>query len=178
MNLYISGSNRKQNCYKVLKDLISEEDKLISLSEMDIKFCLGCNECGNKLDEFCVIEDGMSEIYSLMLKADKIILGVPIYFNQVSGMFKNIIDRLNPFCTHNSLESKKIYLITLGCQPEKDNKDVVKNINGYFNELAEILGFEFTYLRNFTTEKDDDIEANYDGEYNTIIAELKQNIDK
>lgn len=29
MNLYINGSNRKKNCYKVLNDLKNNKDKLI-----------------------------------------------------------------------------------------------------------------------------------------------------
>lgn len=33
MDLYISGSNRKENCYKIANDLKSENDKFISLAE-------------------------------------------------------------------------------------------------------------------------------------------------
>lgn len=47
-----NGSNREQNCYKILKDIKKENDKLISLSHKDIKYCLGCNSCVKKLISF------------------------------------------------------------------------------------------------------------------------------
>ena len=33
MNLYINGSNREHNCYKILTDLKEEEDILFSLAD-------------------------------------------------------------------------------------------------------------------------------------------------
>lgn len=30
MSLYINGSNREKNCYTILKDIMKENDKLIS----------------------------------------------------------------------------------------------------------------------------------------------------
>lgn len=71
MNLYVNGSNRKKNCYNVLKDLKNNNDKLISLGEKSIKYCKGCSSCANKLKSYCVIEDDMKEIYEDMIKADK-----------------------------------------------------------------------------------------------------------
>lgn len=41
MNLFINGSNREKNNYNILKDIIKEDDELISLAKKDIKFCLG-----------------------------------------------------------------------------------------------------------------------------------------
>ncbi len=51
MILYISGSNRKKNCYKILEDLKCENDKLIALADKNIQYCLGCNTCVNNLEE-------------------------------------------------------------------------------------------------------------------------------
>ena len=40
MDLYISGSNRKKNCYRILNDLKEKNDKLISLENISINYCL------------------------------------------------------------------------------------------------------------------------------------------
>ena len=61
MNILINGSNRKKNCYHILKDIITEQDELISLSNKDIKYCLGCDNCSNKLDKYCILNDYMSD---------------------------------------------------------------------------------------------------------------------
>lgn len=88
MNLYISGSNRKQNCYKVLTDLKSEEDKLISLADKSINYCLGCSACMDELEGYCIIEDDMQEIYEGILKSDKIIIATPVYMNHITDFKK------------------------------------------------------------------------------------------
>ena len=65
MKLYICGSNRNKNCYKVLNDLKlldNKNDKLITLSRKNIKYCLGCSECIKNLDKYCVQKDDMQEI--------------------------------------------------------------------------------------------------------------------
>ena len=55
MNLFINGSNREKNNYNILKDIMISDDELISLSKKDIKYCLGCSACINKLDNYCVL---------------------------------------------------------------------------------------------------------------------------
>ena len=45
MYLYISASNRKHNSYNLLSKLISENDIFLSLADLDIKYCIGCNVC-------------------------------------------------------------------------------------------------------------------------------------
>ena len=92
--LYINGSNRKGNCSKILNDLKNKDDKLIELSDKSINYCLGCNACMNELKEYCVIDDDMQEIYEEILKVDKIVIASPIYMNHITGLLKNVIDRL------------------------------------------------------------------------------------
>lgn len=175
MNIYISGSNRKQNCYHILEDIKGEEDKLISLADKHIEYCLGCNCCINNLKKYCKIEDDMQEIYEDMLKADNIIIATPIYMNHIPGILKNVIDRLNPFCCHELLKGKKIYLITVGQLSEEENKEVAEGIEKYFQELSEFFYFDFVYLKNLSSgdiKQIDDIKRNYSN-YGEIVKEIK-----
>lgn len=179
MNLYINGSNRNKNCYKILNDLKEDDDKLISLSEKNIKYCLGCSSCINELENFCVINDDMQELYINMIKADKIIIASPIYMNHITGILKNVIDRLNPFSNHGNLKDKKIYLITIGQIDEEENREVADAIKEYFEGISEFMEFEFYFVRNLTSgdvESIDDVEKSYEN-YKEIIKEMKDTIE-
>jgi multimeric flavodoxin WrbA len=67
--------------------------RLIRLNERQI---MPCQACGRSPEpEFCYFNDGMTELYNLMDKADAIILGSPIYFDSVSAQTKLFIDRSN-----------------------------------------------------------------------------------
>ena len=183
MTLYISGSNRKKNCYKILEDLKGENDKLIALADKNIQYCLGCNTCVNNLEEYCVIDDDMREIYYEMKKADKIVIATPIYMNHISGILKNVIDRLNPCSSQDELvKGKKVYNITVGQMDEEENEEIADNIKTYFESLAEedFMDFNVVFLRNLSSgdlETIDDVTKNYDN-YNQIIKELKQKIEE
>lgn len=178
MNLYINGSNRKKNCYKVLSDIKNDNDKLISLSDTNIEFCKGCSSCMNELENFCIINDDMKEIYKSMLEAEKIIIASPIYMNHITGILKNVIDRLNPFSCHGNLSGKKIYLITIGQMPEDENDEIATVIKEYFESISEFMEFEFIYVKNLTSgdiETMDDVTKANDN-YEEIIKQIKEKI--
>lgn len=177
MNLYISGSNRKNNSYEVLKDLMNENDKLISLEDLSINFCMGCGACSDKLPEHCVIEDDMEVIYKSMIASDKIIIMSPIYMNHITGILKNMIDRLNPFYSHGLLKGKKLYILTVGQVDEEENEDIAEDIKKYFEGISEFFHFDVTYLRNFSSGKTDNVKENYDN-YDEIIKELREKIEE
>lgn len=178
MNLYISGSNRNKNCFKVLSDLRKDEDKLISLADKSINYCLGCSSCMEELEEYCIIEDDMQEIYEYMIRADKIIIASPIYMNHITGILKNVIDRLNPFSCHGNLKGKKLYLITIGQMSEEENEEIATSIKQYFEGLSEFMEFEFHFVKNLSSgdiETIDDVSKNYEN-YDNILEEIKNKI--
>ncbi len=178
MNLYICGSNRNKNCYKVLNDLKNEGDKLISLSQKNIKYCLGCSACINELENFCIQEDDMIDIYNSMIEAENIVIASPVYMNHLTGILKNVIDRLNPFSCHGNLKGKKVYLIAIGQMSEEENEEIANNLKDYFEGLSEFMEFEFKFLRYLSSgdvETVDDIYENYEN-YEKIIEELKNEI--
>lgn len=180
MNLYISGSNRKKNCYKILTDLKNKEDKLISLDEKSINYCLGCSFCTNNIEGYCVIEDDMQEIYEDMKKADKIIIASPVYMNFITGILKNLIDRLNPFaCNTEILKDKQIYLILTGQLDEEENEEISNNLKKYFESLAEFMEFDFhfiKYLCSGDVQTIDDVSKNNEN-YDDIIQEMRKQIE-
>jgi multimeric flavodoxin WrbA len=101
----ICGSPRKGNTEWMLRKLLEEvaksgvETELILLRELAIKGCDGCLACeigGKERKGTCHIKDDMQQIYPKMLEADAWALGTPVYFELLSGMLKNFMDRTCP----------------------------------------------------------------------------------
>ena len=182
MNLYISASNRKNNSYNLLNKLRSENDIFISLADLNIKYCIGCNACQTNKKNECVLTDDVNKIYNAISKCDKIIIMSPIYMNQITGILKNVFDRFNPYCASEKLKGKKIFLITVGQMSEEEQKEVCESISDWFKSVSEFMYFDFEYLYNFTSGdiiEVDDIEKMYkESQLNTIIENIKNKIDK
>jgi len=64
--------------------------ELITLYHKRINDCTNCGVC-SKGD--CPIDDDVPKIIDSMKKADIIIIGTPVYFGDVSGVLKCLIDR-------------------------------------------------------------------------------------
>ena len=164
--LLINGSNREKNSYKVLNDIKESNDELISLANKDIKFCLGCDSCKEKLEKYCVLNDYISnEVYDKIINNNKIILASPLYMSNITGLLKTMIDRLYPFYQHNLLKSKKIYLVLTGGGTYDDNEEEINSIIDYFKGISEWLYFDFEFLYYFTEK---DIIKSHDNYYKTI----------
>ena len=106
----------------------------ISLADKNINHCKGCYSCWINTPGTCVIRDDMAEIIPLFMKADLIVLASPVYFNNITGLMKNFIDRLtaiggNPKDqkTANNKEDKKTgFVMVSNCGfPDKSQFDVI-----------------------------------------------------
>jgi hypothetical protein len=102
--LAINGSMKAKNgCTdKILQPLLigmqkaGAETATIYLAEKNVKHCLGCMACWDKIPGKCVIDDDMSKILEEMLKADLVIYGTPLYCYSTSGLMKDCLDRSIP----------------------------------------------------------------------------------
>ena len=104
----ICGSPRKGNTEWMLGKLLEAiagsgvETELILLRDLTIKGCDGCLSCemgGKERKGYCRINDDMQQIYPKLLKADGWALGTPVYFELLSGLLKNFMDRTCPIWT-------------------------------------------------------------------------------
>jgi multimeric flavodoxin WrbA len=98
----ICGSPRRGNTEWMLNQVMQEaaragaEVKTLLLRRMNVKMCLGCLSCeegGPNRPGICKIQDDMNSIYPDLLAADAIVLASPGYFEMLSGLLKNFIDR-------------------------------------------------------------------------------------
>jgi multimeric flavodoxin WrbA len=98
----VCGSHRKGNTEWMLNTLLERvkengaEVELILLRKANVKMCLGCLACekgGKDRKGMCEIKDDMNTIYPKLLAADCLVFGTPAYFDLLSGLLKNFMDR-------------------------------------------------------------------------------------
>jgi multimeric flavodoxin WrbA len=95
--LYISGSPRKDSNTDYLLETARAltGGEFIKLADYDLEPCRSCWACNKS--GLCAIEDDMSEIITPMVRdSDALVLGTPVYFNNVSAQLKTFIDRTWP----------------------------------------------------------------------------------
>ena len=134
--LIISTSLRSNSNSEILahetergaKDAGHEVD-FVSLKGKKIDFCKGCLAC-QKFGK-CVIDDDANEITSKMKDADVIVWATPIYYYEMTGQMKTLIDRANSLfaCGH---KFKEVYLITTSADASNGVIQTVMNgVNGW-----------------------------------------------
>lgn len=103
--LVISTSLRPKSNSEALADEFvrgaleaGNEVEKITLRDKDIRFCKGCLVC--QKTQKCVIgDDDAPAIVQKMYEADTICFATPIYYYEMSGQMKTLLDRSNPLYT-------------------------------------------------------------------------------
>ena len=93
------------------------EVEFISLRGKEIKFCVGCLAC-QKLGR-CVIKDDVNDIMAKVLEADVVCWATPIYYYEMSGQMKTLIDRMNAMYP-KEYKFRDIYLLTTAAEDEAE----------------------------------------------------------
>lgn len=154
--LGISGSPRKKNTYHMLETVLKASGcdyEIIVLKDKNIEPCRDCRKCHRSFE--CVAEDDMQEIHKKLIGADRLVLGSPTYFHNVSGPMKNFMDRCLPFYFSRRLQDKKTALVTVGnfeeylefdkdgkCKWHKEEQKAVKRCLRSMEYFSQLLGFE------------------------------------
>ena len=89
----------------------------ISLADKDIKFCKGCLAC-QKLGK-CVIKDDVNDIMQKVLNADAVCWATPIYYYEMSGQMKTLIDRMNAMFSLD-YKFRDVYMLTTAAEDETE----------------------------------------------------------
>lgn len=93
------------------------EVELISLKNKTIAFCKGCLAC--QQTGHCVIKDDANAITEKMLEADVIVWATPVYYYEMSGQMKTMIDRANSLFPKD-YRFRDVYLLTAAAEDEPD----------------------------------------------------------
>ena len=120
-----TGSNSEILAKEVAKGAKEKGHKVefVSLKNKKIAFCKGCLAC-QKLGK-CAIKDDANKITEKIKKSDVIVWATPVYYYEMSGQMKTVIDRANSLYSSN-YKFREVYLVTTSTEDSKDVADSTK----------------------------------------------------
>ena len=145
--LGISGSPRRSGNTDLLlnraidgaEDSDAEVQK-VWLRELEIHHCQGCNACFKA--GICRYDDDMTELYELILEADVLILGSPVYFSGLSSMMKQMIDRCQCIWARKVVLKEKVGspnriggFISVGAQTSPVFRNSISVVKSFYNSI-------------------------------------------
>lgn len=124
--LILTGSPRKNGhtaeMTAYLAERLNGEREILSLdNRKDIMPCRDCRYCFTH--KTCCIQDSMQEIYQKLDGADRIVFAAPVYFYNIPGSMKAVLDRLQVYWAavvrgDKAPAAKKGGIILVGGAPE------------------------------------------------------------
>jgi multimeric flavodoxin WrbA len=119
------------------------EVEVISLRDKEIKFCIGCLAC--QKTQRCVMHDDADAIREKMLHADVLVFATPIYYYEMSGVLKTMLDRANPLYS-SDYRFREIYALATAAENEEHVPEkAFSGIEGWVDcfEKAKLVGTLF-----------------------------------
>lgn len=91
------------------------EVEQISLKGKEIQFCIGCLAC--QKTQKCVLKDDAVEIAEKVKNADTLVFVTPIYYYNICGQMKTLLDRMNPLYS-SDYKFRKVYMLSTAAEDE------------------------------------------------------------
>jgi multimeric flavodoxin WrbA len=128
----IRGNSNSEKLAEAFADgakAAGNEVELVSLKNKTIAFCKGCLAC--QQTGHCVIKDDANAITDKMLEADVVVWATPIYYYEMSGQMKTMIDRANSLFPKD-YKFRDVYLLTAAAEDEPDvDEGAVHGLKGW-----------------------------------------------
>lgn len=110
-------------------DQTNHQVKEIALRDHQIGFCQGCLACQNGRN--CVIKDDANDIIKEIKNADVLVYATPVYFYQMNGQLKTLLDRTNPLFIQD-YQFRDVYLLTTCADDTLESIDgTIKGLEGW-----------------------------------------------
>lgn len=134
--LIISSSLRSFSNSEILAETFKQgaleaqnEVEMVSLKDKEINYCKGCLACREK--GRCIVDDDANAIVEKMKDSDVIVFATPIYYYNMAGQLKTLLDRANPLYFID-YKFKDIYILSACADDEEDaNKRLISSIEGW-----------------------------------------------
>ncbi|MBE6529184.1 MAG: flavodoxin family protein [Ruminococcaceae bacterium] len=135
---------------------VGHDVETVSLRGKNLSFCRGCLAC-QKLGH-CVIDDDANGITDKMEQADVIVWATPIYYYEMSGQMKTMIDRANPLYSRD-YKFKKVYLLATATENESYVPEgAMKGVQGWVDCFDGVEFVKTLFVGGVTSPKE--IEGN------------------
>lgn len=101
----------------------------VCLYDKTIGFCKGCLACLKS--HRCVIHDDADIIAQKMRQADVLVFATPIYYYEMCGQMKTMLDRANPLFD-SDYRFREVYLLAAAAEDEDSTVEgAVKGLSGW-----------------------------------------------
>lgn len=136
--LVISTSPRKGGNSETLADALirgaeeaGNQVEKVCLYDKEIGFCRGCLGCLKS--HRCVIHDDADVIAQKMRQADVLVFATPIYYYEMSGQMKTMLDRANPLYD-SDYRFHDVYLLATAADEEASAAEgAMKGLSGWIS---------------------------------------------
>jgi multimeric flavodoxin WrbA len=139
MILGICGSPRKQATEHVLREALRMleqqgfQTELYTVRGKKISFCTHCDYCLRNKGS-CNTKDDMQELYTLLKKAEGIVIATPVYNGGISAQTKTIMDRCRALLAENpkAFEHKAGMAIAVGGDRIGGQESAIQQIHTFY----------------------------------------------
>lgn len=164
MTYYLINGSPRKNCntsqllqesLKGIKDSVNDADvEIIHLYDLDYKGCKSCFHCKKIEGKYygqCPIKDDLEELLPKMWDAEGIIFGTPIYFGNVTGELRSLLERFffaklvyggESLIKNKNINIGLIYTMNAGGEDNSTIKEI------YNNTIFQPLEQTFKYYTN------------------------------
>ncbi|BCV21361.1 flavodoxin family protein [Moorella sp. Hama-1] len=100
---FIGSARKNGNTATVVKQILAGSQskgattEVFYLHDYNIKPCQGCRYCEER-NRCKITDDDVPVLHQAIIASDAIILGTPTYYGDITGQFKQFVDRCYPFC--------------------------------------------------------------------------------
>lgn len=131
----------------------------ISLKGKELKYCIGCLAC--QKTQRCEQKDDALWIADKMKDADTLVFSTPIYYYEMSGQMKTLLDRMNPLDS-TDYRFRRVYMLSVAAEDETYTPEkAVSGLEGWVDcfEKAKLCGSLFVGGLNGPGEASANAEA-------------------
>ena len=175
----VKGSPRRNGNSAILADQVAAgaesvgaEVDVFYLHGMDIRPCDACEACHASMEDECIVEDDMQNIYPKLRQADALVVASPVYRFTVSAQTKLFIDRCYALGggdpTRYALKGKHIGIVLTYGDTDPFNSGAVNALRTFQDEYN-YIGAEIVGMVYGSADKAGEIRQN-----DSLMAEAKE----
>lgn len=129
--LFINGSpNKKGNTAALAEALLAgKEYETLNLTDYRI------GSYGQTFED-----DQLVEVIAKMKEAEAVVVGSPLYWHNICGSVRNVLDRFYGLVENGAFSGRKLYFLFQGAAPEKWMLEAGEYT---MNRFAKLYGFEY-----------------------------------
>ena len=150
-----TNSNSDYLAKKISEGINKEtnEVEIISLKGKVIEYCVGCLSC-QKFNRECFLKDDANPIIEKIKEADKILFVSPIYYYNIPGQLKTLLDRTNPLFL-SDYKFRDIYFASVAAEEESTTPiKAIESIKGWVDCFEKAKFKESFFVGGVTEPKE------------------------